>query len=222
MKTPLLFLLVSCLAYSGTVHTPKSISKKREYLPETGFISPFADKSDNPLTAKEVEAGGWAPDEEGGCDLERGCAYKNKETGEVRYLPGDEKEKLKAKKEESPSKSESSGKIQELKDKASWDEKFDTEKGKKGIVLIFSASDCGPCKALKAKLQNESLPGVSLFSAIRPTYQSIQGHKLHESFQSSIGGSVPVAFIYTPDENGGWKGQVVKGNQIFSAIKAVQ
>ena len=218
MKTLLLSFLISCLAYSAGPHS-KGSDFQRPYLPESGFGSPFITNDGPPLTAKEVESGPWVPDEEGGCDLEKGCAYANKETGEVRYLPDEEKKKLKKKKEESV-KEETSGKLTELKDKSSWDEKFETEKDKKKLVLIFSAEDCGPCKALKAKLEKEAPQGVGLFTAIRPTYRSVQGHKLHESFKSSIGGSVPVAFIYTQDDNGKWNGQIVKGNKIYPAIQA--
>lgn len=220
MKITFMLLVLAGLAYPKTHHS-KGPASKREKVSDAGLLIPFSIDGSTPLTAQEVESGGWVPDEEGGCDLEKGCAYKNKETGEVRYLPDDEKQKLKTKKETPPT-SESSGSIEELKDKASWDEKFETEKGKKALVLIFSASDCGPCKALKSKLEKEAPQGVGLFTAVRPSYRSVQGHKLHESFKGSIGGSVPVAFIYTQDENGKWNGQIVKGSQIHPAIQAVK
>jgi thiol-disulfide isomerase/thioredoxin len=217
MKILILALIFTTTIFAET-HNNKSPHKTRAIQ---GFDPFFVPGTSDPLTAQEAESGKWAPDEEGGCDLEKGCAYKNKETGEVRYLPDAEKKKLKAKKEE-PSKAGSSGKIMELNDKESWDEKFETEKGKKALVLIFSAEDCAPCKALKAKLEKQAPEGAAIFTAIRPTYRSVQGHKLHEAFRSSIGGSVPVAFIYTPDEKGKWKGQILKGNKIHPAVEAIK
>lgn len=217
MKTTLLFLIISSFAFPKT-HESKGTSPNRNVKQEPQQDMFFAKPTGKPLTAQEAESGAWIPDEEGGCDLEKGCAYKNKDTGEVRYLPDAEKKKLRAKKEDSATESSKSQKITELKDKMSWDEKFETEKNKKKLVLIFSAEDCGPCKALKAKLEKVDLPEVGLYSAVRPSYRSVQGHPLHEAFQKSIGGSVPVAFIYTQDENGKWIGKVAKGNQIFPAI----
>ena len=53
----------------------------------------FFKKAEN-LTADEVNSGEWKLSEDGGCDLEKGCPYVNKQ-GEVRYLPHSEKSKLK-------------------------------------------------------------------------------------------------------------------------------
>lgn len=221
MKILTLFCIASCLAFSKS-HVGKEADLKRKAQESVDPTLPFVITNEKTVTAKEVDSGLWVPDEEGGCDLVKGCAYRNKETGEVGFLPESEKKKLKEKKEEAVPQSGAAAKLTELKDKASWDEKFDTEKNKKGLVLIFSAADCGPCKALKSKLENEANPGVALFTAVRPTYRAVQGHQLHEAFKGSLGGSVPVAFIYTQDENGKWNGKVVKGNQIYPAIEAIK
>lgn len=223
MKFSFLLFVLSSFSLAES-HLPDQVVPLPSGRPSaTETESGFSFSSERSLTAKEIESGDWVSDDERGCDFRLGCPYKNKKTGEVGYLPESEKKLLKA---QSPKKSEANenkkSKITELKDKMSWDEKFDTEKGKKALVLIFSAEDCGPCKALKAKLEKSDLSDVSVFTAIRPTYRSLQGHALHEAFKSSIGGSVPVAFIYTPDENGKWKGSVAKGNKIFPAIEATR
>lgn len=209
------------LAFSKS-HVGKESDVRRKAYDSVDLPLPLALPNEKSVTAQEVDSGLWVPDEEGGCDLEKGCAYRNKQTGEVGYLPESEKKKLKEKKKESEPLSGSANKITELKDKASWDEKFDTEKDKKALVLIFSAADCGPCKALKSKLENQAPSGVALYTAVRPTYRAVQGHSLHESFKSSLGGSVPVAFIYTRDDTGKWNGKILKGNQIQPAIEAIK
>lgn len=225
MKILLFLCALSAFSLADT-HLPDQFVPLPSGRPTAEASEPeFSFSSERSLTAKEVESGDWVSDDERGCDFRLGCPYKNKKTGEVGYLPESEKKLLKAgarKEADEDNKENGKGKITELKDKMSWDEKFDSEKGKKGLVLIFSAEDCGPCKGLKAKLEKSKLSDVSVFTAVRPTYRNLQGHALHEAFKSSIGGSVPVAFIYTPDENGKWKGSVAKGNKIFPAIEAIR
>lgn len=168
-----------------------------------------------PLTAKEVLQGGWIQDPNGTCDSIKGCAYKNP-LGEVRYLSGKEKKLLEAElkkkgTDKSTDSSNEKGKIKELKKDEDWDKAFSDNSDKKAIVMIFSATNCGPCQTLKSKLQNSSYPDLGLFTATRPDYSSISGHDLHTRFKNSLNRGVPTAFIYTKDSNGKWVGKVVVG-----------
>ncbi|NBT59011.1 hypothetical protein EBT16_09540 [bacterium] len=66
-----------------------AFKKERPQFEGNSFLS-----GSRSLTAEEVNSGDWKPSEDGGCDLEKGCPYVNKQ-GEVRYLPNSEKAKLK-------------------------------------------------------------------------------------------------------------------------------
>lgn len=229
MKT---LVTLSCLFFAGFALSDAGLHEKTTSpLPSKTLKKasrPLAndafDLEGIPLTAAEVMQGDWAPDEEGGCDLVKGCAYKNKKTGEVRYISEAEKKKLAIKKEETPkeeSPSKTAGEIKELKDQGTYEAAFANNKDKKALVMLFSAEDCPPCRALKSKLQNGSFEDLAIYTATRPSYRSVSGHPLHEDKKAALGAGVPVAFIYTKDENGKWQGKTFRGSQIFPAIEAV-
>ncbi|NDG26910.1 MAG: hypothetical protein EB120_07030, partial [Proteobacteria bacterium] len=190
--------------------------------------SDFGSHSNAPLTAEEVQRGGWVPDPNGTCDLERGCAFKNPK-GEVRFLPNSEKKKLEqAHTSEQPQRTprprtaQSSG-PQEMNSLNDWNAAFANNADKDGLVMIFSAENCGPCKQLQSQLPGLNKPGVSIFTATRPTYQTTQGHELHERFSKTLGGSVPAAFVYTKNAEGKWEGKVVRGApNILAAVKGIK
>lgn len=228
MKT---FVTVSFFLMAGVAFTDAGLHEKtKSKLPSNILkkaMRPLAndafDLEGIPLTAAEVMQGDWAPDEEGGCDLVKGCAYKNKKTGEVRYISDVEKKKLAAKKEEAApeeSPSKSSG-LKELKDQGTYEAAFKNNDDKKALIMLFSAEDCPPCRALKTKLQNGSFGDLAIYTATRPSYRSVSGHPLHEDKKAALGAGVPVAFIYTKDEDGKWQGKTYRGNQIFPAIQAL-
>ncbi|NBW98137.1 hypothetical protein EBR03_01055 [bacterium] len=228
MKT---FFALSCFIFTGLALSDAGLHEKTTSKLPSNVLKkasrPLAndafDLEGIPLTAAEVMQGDWAPDEEGGCDLVKGCAYKNKKTGEVRYISEAEKKKLAIKKEEASqeeSPSKSSG-IKELKDQGTYEAAFTSSTDKKALVMVFSAEDCPPCRALKSKLQNGSFEDLAIYTATRPSYRSVSGHPLHEDKKAALGAGVPVAFIYTKDENGKWQGKTFRGSQIFPAIEAV-
>jgi hypothetical protein len=105
-----------------------------------------------PLTADEVNSGEWKLSEEGGCDLEKGCPYVNKQ-GDVRYLPESEKSKLK-KNEAKTAKSEKeigpipSGEI------SSHLKKLQEAGIKKVIIAYGDEMTCPHCRDLGNSLRN--------------------------------------------------------------------
>ncbi|NBX75864.1 MAG: hypothetical protein EBQ92_04875 [Proteobacteria bacterium] len=88
------FLFALAFSFLGFSEHSLNTSHSNEKLGRPQFDgTSFFKKAEN-LTADEVNSGEWKLSEDGGCDLEKGCPYVNKQ-GEVRYLPNSEKSKLK-------------------------------------------------------------------------------------------------------------------------------
>ncbi|NDD05100.1 MAG: hypothetical protein EB078_09345, partial [Proteobacteria bacterium] len=94
IATFLTALTASLLFAEPGSHSPVPAEKSRPIADPGLFSAPLGGPT--PLTAAEVASGNWKIDENGGCDLEKGCPYINTTTGETRYLPDSEKKKLKS------------------------------------------------------------------------------------------------------------------------------
>lgn len=164
-----------------------------------------------PLTAEEVETGGWSIDPDGACDLRKGCPYRNA-GGFVRYLPLAEKKKLEAKKAEGEKKLAVPELATENEFNKALNEK-ERPKEQDTLVFIFTAPDCSGCKVLKDKLAEKTVnetKNLALYTLTRPTYATLEGHPMHKKLGASVG-RIPTGLIYRKNADGVWEGKYMTG-----------
>ena len=210
-----LVLTLSFTALSDDDHKLE-VQRPEGVHPPAESLIPQAPESETTLKAEDVISGVWKADTNGACDITKGCPFKNNR-GETAYLPLSEKKRLEkltaARSEESaqkPTQEAQNNKIEEVSTEQDLAKAFAKSSDKDVLVLLFGAENCGPCKNLQAELTRRKDPNMGIFLAERPDYASLSGNPLHTKFRNSIGNGVPVAFIYTKDEEGNWKGIVVK------------
>jgi hypothetical protein len=146
------FLFALAFSFVGFSEHSLNTPHSNEKLGRPQFDGSSFFKKTETLTADEVNSGEWKLSEDGGCDLEKGCPYVNKQ-GDVRYLPHSEKSKLK-KNEAKTAKSEKeigpipSGEI------SSHLKKLQEAGIKKVIIAYGDEMTCPHCRDLGNSLRN--------------------------------------------------------------------
>lgn len=145
---------LSCFAGHNSIRGLDAPDQGRPFA-EDGFLVP---QKNPPLTAEDVNSGEWKPSEDGGCDLEKGCPYVNKD-GLVRYLPSSEKAKLKKKESQTAKLKKEIGPIK-ASELASQLKKVQESGIKKVIVAYGDELTCPHCRdlgdALRRTLANKN------------------------------------------------------------------
>lgn len=191
------------------------------------FLPGYEGGAETLLKAEDVLSGEWKEDVKGECVPGKGCAYRNRQ-GKLGYLSSEEKTRLQALKpniESPPAKNPpvvQNNKIQPVSTENDLETALSNSTDKDVVLVLFGASNCGPCHDLQANIRGRKDPNLAVFLAERPDYNFFSGNPLHVKHKNEIGPGVPAAFIYTKGKDGNWIKEVVRGPIISKLNLALQ